>query len=130
MFWKKKKPSLEGEGHYLHETGDPCDCWDSVKEIDYLMHSPYVKQSLLETELHYKSAALLLLLREEEKLGRDRAELNGGITVMLKETEERLAVVDAALQEITRMKWERIDNESPELLNQLEAIIKKRCPEW
>lgn len=108
MFWKKKKPSLEGEERYLNKEGDPHDPWDSVKELEYLLSSPYVKFEMLDTELFYKSAYLLLLLREYEERARSHAELNGGISHLLENVEKQLAVVDEALRDISLFDY-RVD---------------------
>ena len=123
MFWKKKKPSLEGQERYLNEEGDPHNAWDSVKEIEYLLSSPYVKLSLLESELYHKSAYLLLALRENEKWARGLAELNGGIDACLEKAECQLAAVNEALWDLSALDY-RIDANALQAPRLIEGKIR------
>ena len=105
----------------MNKEGDPHNAWDSVKEIEYLLSSPYVKLSLLEGELHDKSAYLLFALRDHEKWARAHAELNGGIDTLLEKTERQLAMVDEALRGVSLVDF-RVDEGalySPRLVKEL-----------
>lgn len=87
------------------------------------MQSPYVCRSLMETELHYKSAALLLLLRYEEEIGR----LNKRTDF---DFEAWCARVDEALRQLCALKNIPLSEDGPALWQELEVLIKKYYPEW